>query len=131
MRTSYRICKHCGALHALHKWPHNCLDEPPQRSEFPAPYIQNDNLPGGIHGLRSMADGRMYDSKSRYLRGVKNAGCEVIGNERSHTPAGYRPPDNHMTEKRADQIAAEGLQRYEQETGKYETQRDQTYRVEP
>lgn len=110
-------CRYCGDLHTRGATPDNCKEPPPNRSHLPAPYIQNDNLPG--YAMRSMADGRVYTSKGKYYQGVKDAGCEMIGNERSHTPSGYRPPNNFMTEKRSEQIAAEGLQRHEQETGEY------------
>jgi hypothetical protein len=32
--------------------------------------------------MHNPADGRMYDSKRRFERAVREAGCEIIGNER-------------------------------------------------
>ncbi len=32
--------------------------------------------------IRSMADGKMYDSKSRYVQGVRDKGCYIVGNDR-------------------------------------------------
>lgn len=53
------------------------------------PAVISDKLPGGINGLRNHADGRIYDSKSKYTRAVRRAGCEIVGNE---TPA-VKPPE--------------------------------------
>lgn len=50
-----------------------------ERKEGPS--IISDYLPGGINGLRNHADGGIYDSKSRYTKAVRRAGCEIIGNE--------------------------------------------------
>ncbi len=52
-----------------------------------APYIRTD----GMDALRSMADGRMYDSKSAYYASVRAAGCEIVGNDRDGfgSPPGY------------------------------------------
>lgn len=38
-------------------------------------------IPDGMDAIRSMADGKMYDSKSRYYSSVRANGCEVIGND--------------------------------------------------
>lgn len=43
--------------------------------------------PDGMDPIQSQADGRMYDSKSGYYRSVRQAGCEIVGNDRS----GYGP----------------------------------------
>lgn len=80
MRTYYRVCRSCGDMHALHAWPHNCMPEAPARSDYPAPYIVSDYLPGGVNGMRNMLGGR-DDSKSTYYRKVKRAGCEIVGND--------------------------------------------------
>jgi hypothetical protein len=50
--------------------------------------VIRDSLPGGVSGMRSMADGQMYDSRSRYLQSLKGK-YEVVGNEplRPHAPA--------------------------------------------
>lgn len=36
----------------------------------------------GMDAIQSMADGKMYDSKSNYYRDLKARGYEVVGNER-------------------------------------------------
>lgn len=35
----------------------------------------------GMSAIMNHADGRLYDSKSAYYRAVKDAGCEIIGND--------------------------------------------------
>lgn len=46
-----------------------------------APNVISDDLKAGINGLHNPADGKMYDSKSAYYKGVKAAGCIVMGND--------------------------------------------------
>lgn len=84
MRTRYRLCPYCGDLHNVAAWPANHM--PPDydlRSDLPAPAIITDTLPGGIHGMRSMADGKVYDSKQRYYASLKASGHEIVGNDSS------------------------------------------------
>lgn len=38
--------------------------------------------PDGMDAIQSMANGRMYDSKSAYYADLKARGCEIVGNER-------------------------------------------------
>lgn len=42
------------------------------------PYVISD----GMDPIRSMADGKMYDSKSAYRAGLKANGCVEVGNDR-------------------------------------------------
>jgi len=44
-----------------------------------APNIITD----GMDPIRSMADGRTYDSRSRYYGSLKAQGCEIVGNDRA------------------------------------------------
>jgi hypothetical protein len=53
-------------------------------SEYRPPMIISDYMPTGA--LRSMADGKMYDSKSKYYQSVKDAGMVVLGNDAPRTP---------------------------------------------
>jgi hypothetical protein len=55
-----------------------------------SPYVIGDDLPGGIHGMVSHADGKKYDSKSKYLAEVKARRCSVVGNEWNN--AEYKTP---------------------------------------
>jgi hypothetical protein len=47
------------------------------RSSLPAPYVIGDHL----DDVQNPADGKIYESKSNYYRAVKEAGCEIVGNE--------------------------------------------------
>ena len=52
-----------------------------------APAIRSD----GMDAIRSMVDGRMYDSKSAYYSSVRRAGCEIVGDDVNgfSSPPGY------------------------------------------
>jgi hypothetical protein len=39
----------------------------------------------GVKGMQSMADGKMYDSKSAYYQSLKEKGCEIVGNDAPRT----------------------------------------------
>jgi hypothetical protein len=39
--------------------------------------------PDGMEPVRSMADGRIYDSRSRYYASVRAHGCEIVGDDRA------------------------------------------------
>jgi hypothetical protein len=73
----YRECRHCGALHRLDRWPHNCRDAPWPKSDLPAPMIISDAL----DDVFNHADGKRYSSKRAYERAVREAGCVIVGNE--------------------------------------------------
>ncbi len=47
------------------------------RSSLPCPSIISDHL----DGVKNPVDGKVYDSKSAYYQAVKDAGCEIVGNE--------------------------------------------------
>jgi hypothetical protein len=63
-----------GQLVERHRAP-----PPPQagRRLGRAPAIRAD----GMDAIRSMADGRMYDSRSAYYASVRRAGCEIVGDD--------------------------------------------------
>jgi hypothetical protein len=50
-----------------------------QRSGLPAPMIISDAL-GEVW---NPVNGQVYDSKSAYYRAVKDAGCQIVGNDSS------------------------------------------------
>ena len=54
-------------------------EAPPLHARAAAPMVR----PDGMTPLRSMADGRIYDSRSGYYAGVRAAGCEIVGDERA------------------------------------------------
>lgn len=70
MRTTYVLRD--GELVEKH------LAEPLHEAHGAGPYVISDSM----NPIRSMADGRVHDSKSRYLQGVRDAGCRVVGNDR-------------------------------------------------
>lgn len=45
-----------------------------------APYQISDYIEGGE--LKSMVDGKMYDSKSQYYKSLKERGMVIVGNEK-------------------------------------------------
>lgn len=55
----------------------------PKRKDELSPVrgIIRDDLPGGVNGMVSHADGKRYDSKSQYNAAVRAAGCRVVGND--------------------------------------------------
>ena len=52
---------------------------PPLNVARDAPMIR----PDGMAPIRSMADGRVYESRSLYYDSVRRAGCEIVGDERA------------------------------------------------
>ena len=58
---------------------------PPLHASWAAPMVRAD----GMAPVRSMADGRIYESRSAYYAGVRAAGCEIVGDERA--PFDRRP----------------------------------------
>ncbi len=64
-------------------------DAAPPGASAPAPMVR----PDGMAPLRSMADGRIYESRSAYYASVRAAGCEIVGEERAafDRRRGYEP----------------------------------------
>lgn len=94
-----RSCKICGGWHDLDRpWPHNCRPEAPQRSSLAAPgYIQD-----GMQPVRSMLDGKLYDSKAALRATYKVAGVTEVGNDSSVlNPKPFQKPRPKREEIRA------------------------------
>jgi len=73
-----RLCRVCGDWHDLNgAWPSECNAHFGTVSEGSGPYVISDNMAP----IRSMADGKMYDSKSRYSAEVRARGCRIVGND--------------------------------------------------
>lgn len=76
-----RWCRACKQFHALDQpWPAACADHFASReaaSDLAAPMLVRD----GMDAVRSMADGKIYDSKSAYYGSVRRAGCEIVGDD--------------------------------------------------
>ncbi len=78
-RATYRKCHACGDIHDVAAWPGPCLEQfRKARSSLPMPAIRSD----GMDPIMNHANGLIYDSRSAYERGVKEAGCEIVGNEK-------------------------------------------------
>jgi len=78
-RATYRVCQACGDIHDVAAWPRTCLEQfRKARSDLPMPYVRAD----GMDPIMNHADGLIYDSRSAYERGVRDAGCEIVGGEK-------------------------------------------------
>ena len=52
-----------------------------QRSHLPAPRIRPDGMSSAVW---NPVDGKQYESRSAYERAVKDAGCEIVGDDAGH-----------------------------------------------
>lgn len=78
-RATYRKCQACGDIHDVAAWPGPCLEQfRKKRSDLPMPAIRSD----GMDPIMNHANGLMYDSRSAYERGVKDAGCVIVGDDK-------------------------------------------------
>jgi hypothetical protein len=78
-RATYRKCQACGDIHDVAAWPRTCLEQfRKARSDLPMPYVRVD----GMDPIINHANGLIYDSRSAYERGVRDAGCEIVGGEK-------------------------------------------------
>lgn len=83
MRYVYRH----GELYEAHKAPP--LPRGP-RSSLPCPAIR----PDGMGDTLNPANGLLYDSRSAYERAVRDAGCVIVGDDKSYSePAPREAPD--------------------------------------
>lgn len=81
------------------------------RSGLAIPMIISDTLRDPV---KSMADGRIYDSKSAYYKSVKSAGCEIVGND----PAGYTPREIYDEKAHEAEIVADVKRAIQEESTK-------------
>ena len=66
-------------MHDVAAWPRPCLEQfRKARSDLPMPAIRSD----GMDPIMNHANGLMYDSRSAYERGVKDAGCVIVGDDK-------------------------------------------------
>lgn len=89
MSVGERWCKVCGGWHSIETGPpDNCRPERNlARSDLPAPRFISDTLNDVVNPL----DGKRYTSKNAYYRKVREAGCEIAGNDSSITQAHEKP----------------------------------------
>ncbi len=73
-----------------------------RQGELCAPQVAPSDTQGGIRGLKSMVDGRMYDSKSSMRRHYRERGVTEVGNDSSLT----RPPKRYVDPQQDKKIEA-------------------------
>lgn len=84
-----RYCRVCQDFHDLAEaWPAGCYGHFGDVGESAGFYIQSDT----INAFRSMADGKVYDSKSRYRADLKARGLVELGNDRIEQRRAELPP---------------------------------------
>lgn len=84
-----RYCRVCKDFHDLEKaWPSECVEHFGSQAADPGFYIQSDTM----DGFRSMADGKMYDSKSKYRADLKARGLVEMGNDQIRQRRQEAPP---------------------------------------
>jgi hypothetical protein len=84
-----RFCRVCKDFHDLDEaWPSACVGHFGIKGDDAGFYVQSDT----IDAFRSMADGRMYDSKSQYRRDLRSRGMVEIGNDRIEQTPTAPPP---------------------------------------
>jgi hypothetical protein len=67
------------------KYGRNWFDRHDKHSDLPSPAVHA----GGMPEIRSMVDGRRYETKRNYAKAVARAGCEIVGFDRDvgrHVP---------------------------------------------
>lgn len=60
------------------KYGRNHFDWNELRADLPCPAIQ----PGSMPEIKSMVDGKRYDTKRNYYKSVERAGCAIVGFDR-------------------------------------------------
>lgn len=85
-----RLCRICDDFHDLSQaWPAECVGHFGITADATGPQIISDT----ISPFRSMADGKMYDSKSQYRGTLRDRGLIEVGNENvQQRPAAQLPP---------------------------------------
>lgn len=91
-----RLCKVCSDWHSLDEpWPHNCMPERIwTRSELSGPMIIKDCM----EPVKSMLDGKMYDSKRRLRQTYREAGVTEVGGEKIKPFKKPRPSKTQIRE---------------------------------
>lgn len=83
-----RLCRTCREFHDLAQpWPDGCASHFGEQAASGLYVISDSMAP-----IRSMADGKMYDSKSRYRGDLKARGLIEVGNERVERRTAQAPP---------------------------------------
>src|SRR3546814_14272367 len=83
-----RLCRSCGDFHDIEQsWPDECASHFGAQTSASFHIISDSMEP-----IRSMADGRMYDSKRRYRSALRARGLIEVGNERVEQRPAPKPP---------------------------------------
>ena len=90
-----RLCRSCSEFHDLAQpWPQACAGHFGEQSTSGV-YVISDTMDPII----SMADGKPYDSKSRYRADLRARGLIEVGNDRiERRPVQAPPVRQHMRE---------------------------------
>lgn len=70
------------------------------------PHVISDYTGGGIDGIKSMADGKYYDSKSEYRKELKRRGLVELGND---APVKGKGPEAHISDRELKQDIAQAI----------------------
>lgn len=71
------------------------------------PQVISDCAGSDIHGIKSMADGKYYDSKSQYRKELKRRGLVEMGND---APTVGKGPEANICEKEVKRDIAQAIQ---------------------
>lgn len=83
-----RLCRSCADFHDLAQpWPVDCASHFGEQTGAGFHIISDTMAP-----IRSMADGKMYDSKSVYRSDLKARGLVEVGNDRTQRAPVQAPP---------------------------------------
>lgn len=88
-----RLCRCCDDFHDLAQpWPLACAGHFGEATGSGLQIISDNIAP-----FRSMANGKMFDSKSAYRRDLKSRGLVEVGNENVQArPAALPPVKQHL-----------------------------------
>jgi hypothetical protein len=80
------------------KYGRNYFARHEKHADLPCPAMHT----GGMPAIKSMADGRIYDTKRNYYKSVARAGCEVVGPDKRWMEH-IKPPEPYGGEKAHDE----------------------------
>jgi hypothetical protein len=84
--ATYRFCKVCEGVHDVAQWPDNHVEWViDNRSHLASPMVIRDSM----DPVKSMLDGKMYDSKRHLRRTYREGGVIEVGDDKSYTDPEY------------------------------------------
>jgi len=97
---SYRFCKVCEGVHDVAQWPDNHVEWViDNRSHLASPMVIRDSM----DPVKSMLDGKMYDSKRHLRRTYREGGVIEVGDDKSYTDPEYMRTQAPAERKRQKQ----------------------------